>query len=119
KMFHVEHCRDWWLKPVTEAGKFRQGDPKPQRGSPDPSNPSTTPYASPNAASSADGSFPPASARSGRPPPLPPTRWATGPITLPACTREVKSLVTPTISATFPSEADPSTTTPDPILSRS
>ena len=84
KMFHVEHCRDWWLKPVTEAGKFRQGDPKPQRGSPDPSNPSTTPYASPNAASSADGSFPPASARSGRPPPLPPTRWATGPITLPA-----------------------------------
>ena len=49
-----------------------------------PSNASTTPYTSPSAASSAPGSLPPASARSGLPPPLPPTFCATGPMTLPA-----------------------------------
>src|SRR5579872_1116097 len=83
------------------------------------SNPSTTPYAPSSAASSADASLPPASARSGRPPPLPPTFCAMGAITLPACTREVRSLVTPTISDTLPSLAEPKTTTPEPTLSRS
>src|SRR6202040_1011857 len=82
------------------------------------SNDPTTAYAPSSAASSAEASFPPASARSGRPPPFPPTFCATGPITLPACTRPVRSLVTPTISATFPFDADPRITTPDPILSR-
>src|ERR1700735_2625995 len=82
------------------------------------SNPSTTLYAPSSAASSAPASFPPASARSGRPPPLPPTCCATGPITLPACTRLVRSLFTPTMSDTFPFEVEPSTTTPEPILSR-
>ena len=43
---------------------------------------------------------------------------ATGPITLPACTRRSQILCTPTISATLPFDADPRITTPDPILSR-
>src|ERR1700733_9405239 len=83
------------------------------------SNDHTTQYAPSSAAYSAPASFPPASARSGRPPPFPPTFCATGPITLPACTRPVKSFVTPTISDTLPFEAEPSTTTPEPILSHS
>src|SRR4029077_12712959 len=85
----------------------------------DPSSDSTTVYASASAESSAAASFPPASARSGRPPPFPPTFRATGAITLPACTRAVRSFVTPTMSDTLPFDADPSTTTPEPSLSRS
>ena len=54
-----------------------------------------------SAASSAAGSLPPASAMSGRPPPEPPTFFATSAMILPACTRDVRSLVTPTISATL------------------
>src|SRR6185437_12548835 len=54
----------------------------------------------------------------GRPPPEPPTFFATSAMILPACTRVVRSLVTPTISATFPSCTDPSTTTPEPSLLR-
>src|SRR5712692_2775154 len=56
---------------------------------------------------------------SGRPPPEPPTFCATGPMILPAWTRLVKSLVTPTMSVTLPSVAEPKTTTPEPSLSRS
>src|SRR6266568_9365952 len=81
-------------------------------------NASTMSYTPASAASRASGLFPPASAISGRPPPDPPTFCATGPITLPACTRLVRSLVTPTIRETFPFDADPRMTTPDPILSR-
>ena len=66
----------------------------------------------------AAGSLPPASAMSGRPPPEPPTFFATSAMILPACTRAVRSFVTPTISATLPSLTDPMTTTPDPSLLR-
>ena len=48
-------------------------------------------------------SFPPASARSGRPPPVPPTCLASVCISLPAWTLAVRSLVTPAMRATLPS----------------
>src|SRR5713226_6508661 len=51
----------------------------------------------------ADVSFPPASAKSGLPPPEPPTCLASAWISLPAWTLEVRSLVTPAIRATLPS----------------
>src|SRR5215472_15283286 len=47
-------------------------------------------------------SLPPASARSGLPPPLPPSFSAKAPISLPAWTLAVRSLVTPAIRATLP-----------------
>src|SRR6185312_10503636 len=84
-----------------------------------PSNSPTTPAAAASAPSSAPASDPPASARSGLPPPLPPTFAASRPTIFPACTFAVRSLVTPTISETFPSAAAPSTTTPDPSFPRS
>src|SRR5258708_962372 len=59
-------------------------------------------------------SFPPASARSGLPPPEPPTCLASACISLPAWTLAVRSLVTPAISATLPSSGMPSATTPEP-----
>src|SRR5437868_3916256 len=48
---------------------------------------------------------------SGRPPPLPPTAWATEPTSFPACTFEVKSFVTPETMDTFESSDEASTTT--------
>src|SRR5438445_5427770 len=63
-------------------------------------------------------SLPPASARSGRPPPEPPTCLASACISLPAWTLAVRSLVTPAIRATFPSSGMPSATTPDPSFCR-
>src|SRR5712664_2249235 len=63
-------------------------------------------------------SFPPASARSGLPPPEPPTCLANACISLPAWTLAVRSLVTPAISATFPSSGIPSATTPEPSFCR-
>src|SRR6266480_7495096 len=59
-------------------------------------------------------SFPPASAKSGRPPPEPPTCLANACISLPAWTLAVRSLVTPAIRATLPSSGIPSATTPEP-----
>ena len=59
-------------------------------------------------------SFPPASAKSGLPPPDPPTSLASACISLPAWTLAVRSLVTPAIRATFSSWMVPRTTTPDP-----
>src|SRR6266851_9414194 len=47
-------------------------------------------------------SFAPASARSGLPPPEPPSCLASACISLPAWTLAVRSLVTPAIKATFP-----------------
>ena len=81
-----------------------------------PSSDSTMPYTPSSASSSAAASLPPASARSGRPPPLPPTFSATLPTILPACTRPVRSFVTPAISETLPLVAEPTTTTPEPSL---
>src|SRR5450830_670412 len=49
------------------------------------------------------GSVPPACAMSGRPPPLPPTCWATKLTSSPALTLEVASAVTPAIRLTLPS----------------
>src|SRR6266481_8747736 len=63
-------------------------------------------------------SFPPASARSGLPPPEPPTCLASACISLPAWTLAVRSLVTPAISATLPSSGIPRATTPDPSFCR-
>src|SRR6266852_3392983 len=63
-------------------------------------------------------SLPPASARSGLPPPLPPTIGANACISLPAWTLAVRSLVTPAISATLPSSGIPSATTPEPSFWR-
>src|SRR6267154_1472047 len=63
-------------------------------------------------------SFPPASARSGLPPPEPPTCLASACISLPAWTLAVRSLVTPAIRATFPSSGMPSATTPEPSFCR-
>ena len=62
----------------------------------------------------ADVSFPPASAKSGLPPPEPPTYFASACISLPAWTLAVRSLVTPAIRATLPSSGMPRATTPDP-----
>src|SRR5437879_12288429 len=76
-------------------------------------NASTMSYTPASAASRASGFFPPASAISGRPPPDPPTFCATGPITLPACTRLVRSFVTTTMRATLPSDAELRHTTQD------
>src|ERR1700730_17966337 len=66
----------------------------------------------------ADVSFPPASARSGLPPPEPPTCLANCWISLPACTLEVRSFVTPAIRATLPSSDIPRATTPEPSFWR-
>src|SRR6267154_2551059 len=63
-------------------------------------------------------SFPPASARSGLPPPEPPTCLANACISLPAWTLAVRSLVTPATRATFPSSGIPSATTPEPSFWR-
>src|SRR5271155_3981829 len=70
----------------------------------------------PKALFKADVSFPPASAKSGLPPPEPPTNFASACISLPAWTLAVRSLVTPAIRATLPSSAVLRTTTPDPIF---
>src|SRR5260370_40465225 len=59
-------------------------------------------------------SFPPASARSGLPPPEPPTCLASACISLPAWTLAVRSLVPPAISPTFPSSSIPTPPTPHP-----
>ncbi len=59
-------------------------------------------------------SFPPASARSGLPPPDPPSCLASACISLPAWTLAVRSLVTPAIKATFPFSGMPRATTPEP-----
>src|SRR2546426_12636077 len=64
-------------------------------------------------------SLPPASARSGLPPPEPPTCFASACISLPAWTLAVRSLVTPAIKATFPSSGIPSATTPNPTSAAS
>src|SRR5450432_3065562 len=48
---------------------------------------------------------------SGRPPPLPPTACATAPASLPACTLEVRSLVTAETMETLESSAEARTTT--------
>src|SRR5450830_519155 len=55
------------------------------------------------------GSVPPACAMSGRPPPLPPTCWATKLTSSPALTLLVASAVTPAIRLTLPSLTDAST----------
>ena len=60
--------------------------------------------------SRASGLLPPACAKSGRPPPLPPTCSAIGLIRSPARIRSVLSLVTPAARRTTPSSTDPSTT---------
>src|SRR6266852_4620041 len=57
-------------------------------------------------------SLPPASAKSGLPPPLPPTIGANACISLPALTLGVRSLVTPAISEMSPSSTEARTTTP-------
>ncbi len=54
---------------------------------------------------------------SGRPPPLPPTCWATWLTSSPAFTFPVRSLVTPAMSVTLPSETLPSTIAADLSLS--
>src|SRR3954466_4362868 len=56
---------------------------------------------------------------SGRPPPFPPTAWATTPTSLPACTFAVRSFVTAETIDTAPSSVDASTTTADFHLLRS
>src|SRR5713226_8223667 len=63
-------------------------------------------------------SFPPASAKSGLPPPEPPTCLASACMSLPAWTLAVRSLVTPAIRATFPFSGMPSATTPEPSFCR-
>src|SRR5450830_105939 len=55
------------------------------------------------------GSVPPACAMSGRPPPLPPTCWATKLTNSPALTLPVASAVTPAIRLTLPSLTEAST----------
>src|SRR5690242_4465740 len=60
-------------------------------------NPSTLASAAPNAA----GLLPPACAKSGRPPPLPPTCPATLPTSSPAFTLPVWSAVTPATSVSL------------------
>src|SRR5260370_22490539 len=55
----------------------------------------------PKALFRADVSFPPASAKSGFPPPEPPACFALACITLPAWPLSARSLVTPAISTTF------------------
>src|ERR1700686_202920 len=67
---------------------------------------------------SADVSFPPASAKSGLPPPEPPTCLASCCISLPAWILEVRSLGTPAIRATLPSSGMPRATTPEPSFWR-
>src|ERR1700676_2518410 len=64
-------------------------------------------------------SVPPPSAKSGLPPPFPPSFVASPWISLPAWTLLVRSLVTPAISATLPSSGMPSATIPEPSFCRS
>src|SRR2546430_720909 len=63
-------------------------------------------------------SLPPASARSGLPPPLPPSFSAKAPISLPAWILTVRSLVTPAMRATLPFSGVPRATTPEPSFWR-
>src|ERR1017187_5772633 len=65
-----------------------------------------------NAASRADTSLPPPSAMSGRPPPLPPTAWASAPANFPAWNLPVRSFLTAATIEMLPSSAEASTTTP-------
>ncbi len=65
-----------------------------------------------------DVSFPPASARSGFPPPEPATSGAKSFIKLPAWTLDVRSRVTAAIRATLPSSTEARTMTPEPSFWR-
>ena len=66
-----------------------------------------------------DVSFPPASAKSGLPPPEPPTSLANSWTIFPAWSLGVRSFVTAVIRATFPSSAAARTITPEPSFWRS
>ena len=66
----------------------------------------------------ADVSFPPASAKSGLPPPEPPTILASSWTILPAWSLGMRSFVTAVIRATLPSSAEAKTTTPEPSFWR-
>ena len=65
-----------------------------------------------------DVSFPPASAKSGLPPPEPPTSLASSWTIFPAWSLGIRSFVTAVIRATLPSSAEAKTTTPEPSFWR-
>src|SRR3972149_4088779 len=74
-------------------------------------DPTTESWTRPGTPSSLEGSFPPAWARSGRPPPPPPTARATSWTSLPAWKRPARAFVTATTRLTLPSSTLPAHTT--------